>query len=292
MGLFATYQKLPLGVHYAVGRFLALLLRAIRYRTAVVSDNLRACFPEKSKKELRAIRRKFYRNLGIVYAEALWLGGCRGNKQKFFDRKLFRTEGTEELYKAFEKGSVMIMDSHCGNWEITGAFLQGIVDAPGSNITEKDVAVVYRYLHNEKWDKRMARIRCALQSDDFQGYIESRHIMRYAIEHKNEKKIYVFPNDQYPYGLTRGTAEIEFFGRKTLSMEGGLRLAVKFGMSVFYMNKRREADGTYTVRLCKICDDASVAGPLEDLLKDYYRRVETDIRETPASYLWSHRRWK
>ena len=292
MGLFATYQKLPLGVHYAAGRLMALLMKAIRYRTAVVSDNLQGCFPEKPRKELRAIRRRFYKNLGRVYAEALWLGGCRGNKKKFFDKKLFRTEGTEELYRAFDRGSVMVLDCHCGNWELTGAFLQGIADAPGSNFTEQDVAVVYRYLHNEKWDKRMALIRCALQSDDFQGYIESKHIMRYVINHKTQKKIYVFPNDQYPYGVSRGMMEVEFFGRKTLSMDGGLRLAAKFGMSVFYLNKRREADGTYTVRLSKICDDASVAGPIEFLLQEYYRRVEADIRETPSNYLWSHKRWK
>lgn len=291
MSLLHAIQKLPLGVQYSLGRTLSLLMRVAHYRKKVVVGNLSAAFPQWSKKELRKNRKKFYSNFGRVYAEALWLGGCRGKKEKFFAKRLFTIEGQEDLYAAFDKGGVMILDSHCGNWELTGAFLQGTVDAPGANFTEADVAVVYRRLHSPKWDKAMRDIRCALQSKDFEGYIESQDIMRYALRHKDSKKIYLFPNDQYPYGASKSRENITFMNRETKAMDGAVVLASKLKLSVFYMNKDRLPDGKYKVSYSKICDDASAHQP-EEIIKDYYTRLEADIRKNPSNYLWSHKRWK
>jgi KDO2-lipid IV(A) lauroyltransferase len=40
-----------------------------------------------------------------------------------------------------------------------------------------------------------------------------------------------------------------------------------------------------------ICEDASKMTP-EAILRRYYDLLEEEIRQTPANWLWSHKRWK
>ena len=83
--------------------------------------------------------------------------------------------------------------------------------------------------------------------------------MRYIARHRKEKKVYVFPNDQYPYGTAIARQTVNFLNQKTETMVGGAEVAEKLGMSVFYMNANRTAKGKYTVSYKKICDDAALA---------------------------------
>ena len=56
-----TWSLLPLGVLYACGRVLYVLLAyVIGYRKAVIDKNLRNAFPDKSDDERRKLRLEFY----------------------------------------------------------------------------------------------------------------------------------------------------------------------------------------------------------------------------------------
>ena len=185
----------------------------------------------------------------------------------------------------------MILNSHAGNWELIGAYLQKLCDESGGRMSERDVAVVYRRLHGRFAEEFFRRNRCALQGKDFAGYVESRVVMRYIVRHRKENKVYVFPNDQYPYGTAIARQTVDFLCQKTEVMTGGAQVAEHLGMSVFYMYADRTAKGKYTVRFSKICDDAAALGA-EKIINEYYRLLEEDIRRNPSNYLWSHRRWK
>lgn len=291
IAMIRPWQYLPLGFHYAWGAFLSGLMRVFRYRKDVALINLSRSFPELKYKEIRKIAAKFYKNLGQIAAETMWLGGRCRRKEKVYKKGIIALEGQEDLYRAFEKGSVMVLNSHCGNWELIGAYLQYTCDVPGANFNQDDVAVVYRRLHGKFSEEFFHRNRCALQTKDFDGYVESRVVMRYIARHRKEKKVYVFPNDQYPYGTAIARQTVNFLNQKTETMVGGAEVAEKLGMSVFYMNANRTAKGKYTVSYKKICDDAAALGT-ENIIIEYYRLLEQDIRKSPSNYLWSHRRWK
>ena len=77
----------------------------------------------------------------------------------------------------------------------------------------------------------------------------------------------------------------------TMSMEGGVNIAVKMGFGVAYMNMDRVSRGHYRWRVEKICDDASTFTP-DEITRRYYDLLEADIRRNPSNYLWSHKRWK
>ena len=80
-------------------------------------------------------------------------------------------------------------------------------------------------------------------------------------------------------------------GQPTKAMTGGASLACKFGMAVYFMCSDRKERGRYEITISKICDDASLTTP-QEIMTEYYRRLEEAVRSHPENYLWSHRRWK
>ena len=112
---------LPLRVHYALGRFVSWLAGdVLRYRRDVVVSNLTRCFPELNTWDLKPIRKAFYRHFGELIAEAVWFGGCR-NPERLRRQRLVEIENPEEAARLFEAApSVVVMYSHCGNWELFG----------------------------------------------------------------------------------------------------------------------------------------------------------------------------
>ena len=69
--LMRLVARLPLGVLYLLSDIAyPILYYIIRYRRRLVRDNLTCSFPEKSKKEIINIEKKFYRSLCDVFIEA------------------------------------------------------------------------------------------------------------------------------------------------------------------------------------------------------------------------------
>ncbi len=281
LAVLRPIQRLPLKFHYFWGR---------KYRRDVVTVNLSRSFPERKYKDIKKLTKAFYDHLGEVFAETVWLGGCRGDKDRFFRGIRIETEGVEGLTEDFLKGSVMILNGHFGNWELIGGYMQAICDQ-SVVMTERDVAVVYRALHNAFSEEFFHRNRTAVQQPDFEGYVESRVAMRYVLRHRDERKIYVFPTDQSPYGTAIARHTLEFLHQPTQVMLGGATLAEKFGMPVWYLGADRTGRGACRLTLRKICDPADGLTP-QAVMERFYAFLEADICRNPANYLWSHKRWK
>ena len=284
---------LPLRVHYALGRFVAWLAEdVVRYRRDVVTHNLTKAFPEKNVWDLKPIRKAFYQHFGELIAEAVWFGGCR-NPKRLRRARLVEVENPEVAAQLFEAApSLVVMYSHCGNWELYGGIASyNYTDKP-LPFTEQNFCVVYRALSSRAWDLVMRDNRFAplLDRKHFPGYIESKDLIRYAFSHRDEKKVYNVNTDQRPYFASPANMDVDFFGQRVQTMTGAAALARKFGMSVAYLSMRRERRGHYVLRYEPICEDASKLG-VEQIMQQYYRLVEADIRQQPENYLWTHQRF-
>ena len=77
----------------------------------------------------------------------------------------------------------------------------------------------------------------------------------------------------------------------TNAMQGSMGVACKLSHSVLYLKMKRVKRGQYEMTLIPICDDASQVAA-DVILRKYYDHLEEEIRETPANWLWSHKRWK
>ena len=282
-------SRLPLPVHYALCGIPAFLAEhVLRYRRFVVERNIENSFPDKSEKERREIRHGFYRHFGEIIAETIWLGSCKAGDKRV--KKHLSIRDVQPLLEAWNgDSSVMVMTSHAGNWELTGLIFDCGTQLP---FTQAQVGEVYKKLKSPMWDRFMQDNRTTpLKDTGFTNLIESQDVLRFAVRHRNEKLLYVFPNDQFPY---RGAASCEiesFMNQPTLALTGGAQLACKLNMTVIYLGMRRDRRGHYTYTFDTICHDAGET-TAQAIMEGFYERLQRDIEAQPENYLWSHKRWK
>lgn len=284
--------RLPLGFHYACGRLVSgMMLHVFHYRKDVVMTNLARSFPEKKYGELKKLCSDFYAHLGDIMAETVRFAGC-SDSGRLRRQDLCRFTPCDEFNRAYtESKGMVILTSHCGNWELYGGWLSYMDPDAEIPYGVENVNVVYKKLSSKVMDLVFAKTRTAPAGKDYKGYLESRSVLRHAVEHRGEKMIYVFPTDQAPY-KGAGKHEVpEFMHQKTYTMTGGASLASRLGLGVAFLRFDSESRGHYRISLTPICSDASCM-TAEEIMSRYYELLQEEIQAQPWNYLWSHKRWK
>ena len=156
--ILGLLSRLPLRFHLRVGRFVSWFLRSvIHYRRDVVITNLSRSFPELKYKQITALARQFYDHLGDIFAEAIWFGGCKGEKgrKRLRDSHLADVTNPETYNKLYDNGrSMMVLTSHAGNWELLGGwFCYNHDDSHPFDSGYASMRVVYRRLKSAAWDR-------------------------------------------------------------------------------------------------------------------------------------------
>ena len=292
-GLIVVLSKLPLRFHYRVGDAFSWIVRSLlHYRSDVVWINISRSFPDKKYKELKQIYKDFYRHFGELVAEFLWFGGSSYGRLR--KQGIVRLTNSQLLTDIYEKSpSVTLLSTHCGNWELLGG-LPGYDSEDGAKfgISEKDIYVVYKKLTNEVSDRVFALNRIApLELVGTECEVESKNVLRFSIANKNRKCLYIYPADQAPYKGTGKHPIGEFMHQPTNAMMGSMGVACKLSHAVVYLQMKRLERGHYEMTFIPICDDASKSTP-EEILRKYYDLLQQELNETPANWLWSHKRWK
>ena len=285
--------KLPLKFHYFMGDILSWIAeKLLRYRTDVVWINISRSFPEMKYKELKKVYRDFYRHFGEIFAETIWFAAA--TYKRLFKSGIVTVTNPEEINDIFlSTPSMTVLSTHCGNWELMGGFL-GYRTSSGVKVAieEEHIQVVYKKLSNPVSDEVFRRNRvAALEIVGTSCEIESSNILRQTLKQKNDRKVYIYPTDQAPYRKAGKHPIGEFMSQPTNVMLGSVGVACKLSHSVMYMKMKRVERGRYEMTLIPICRDASQLTP-EELMRKYYDLLEEEIRETPANWLWTHKRWK
>lgn len=284
----------PLKMHYFWGRCLSWFVSGpMHYRRDVVMINLARSFPEKKYSELLKIADDFYKHFGDLFAETFWFAGSHDTK-RLRDSHICEMEHADVLNRLYNDcPGVIVLNSHLGNWELTGGILNYVYAPDKVDFGEKNTTVVYKELSNSFWDKVFGDNRCAPIAKENKGtcYVESRKILRFVIAHRNEKWLYVFPTDQCPYKYASAHIVDDFMHQPTLTMTGGAALAHKFGFAVVYMAFKKKEGFGYKMSFREICPDASKFTP-ENIMNKFYSYLEEDINAQPENYLWTHKRWK
>lgn len=286
-------SKLPLKFHYFMGDVLSFIAKNIvRYRSSVVLINLSRSFPEMKYKQILQVYNDFYRHFGEIVAEAIWFGGS--DYRRLRKSGIVTVTNAKEISELFDSTpSMTVLSTHCGNWELMGGFL-GYRTGDGTEVSikEEDIAVVYKELSSYVADRVFALNRvAAMETRKTECEVESHNILRYAIKHKDERKVYIYPTDQAPYKGAGKHFIGEFMSQPTNAMLGSVGVACKMSHSVMYMKMKRVERGRYEMTLIPICRNASEHTP-EEIMRKYYDLLEEEIRETPHNWLWTHKRWK
>ena len=292
-GFLHLQGRFPLAYHRWWARRIAWLVRDVfHYRREVVMANLARSFPGKSYEELQSISKRFYLHFATVLTEMIWFGACRGPKgrERLHNSHIVEFTNPEELNRLYNGANqLMILQAHTGNWELVGGYREYSYGTPLA-LEPTAMAVTYRALSSKTWDAVMAQNRPAPVLDlGFEGYVETRNILRFMLERKDRKFAYTFIADQYPFS---GVGEpVTFMHQPTLTMTAATRMAVKLDMALAYLRYECREEGGYRMTCVPLAEKAGGKDPMQ-LMQQYYKLLEEDLEKQPWNYLWSHKRWK
>ncbi len=277
LALFRVLTLLPLKLLFLISEIITFFVyHLIGYRKKVVLNNLQKSFPDKDKKELKHIARKYYRHLSVMIVENIFLRFV--TKNNFNHRiKLENREVFDNLHKQGKNAIVMM--GHLGNWE----FASGL-----TRILPYSGVAVYKQLSSPAFDKIYFDIRKRLGVQP----IEMKNILRRVVElnKKTEPHLLFMVADQAPAN-NDNNHWITFLNQETDVFLGSEKIAKKFDMPVIYIEIIRHKKGIYRITPQIITLTPKQTAPFE-ITEKYFKLLENSIIKSPRYWLWSHKRWK
>jgi len=253
-----------------------LMYYVIGYRKKVVFENLRMAFPEYNKAEIRRTAKKFYLHLSDLILES-------GRSHFYSEARALKKityrnpELINELYGTGKQ--VMAVLGHYGNWEYLST-LGLAIDYP--------VAAIYKPLRNKHMNKLVQRNRKTF------GVITvpMEKIARTLITYKSREEpiLTLFLGDQRPQ-FHKVQYWTKFLNLDTPVYLGTEKLARKMDAAVVFIKIRKKSRGRYEVEFELICKEPNLLEP-HAITDAHVKILEDLIREEPAYWLWSHKRWK
>lgn len=245
------------------------------YRKRVVRENLKNSFPEKSAKELLQIEKKFFSYLTDMVFEVLKMKSI--SKAELNRRVRFTNLHLVEAY--FGRGeSTLACTGHYGNWEL------GML-ALGLNLSKPEY-VIYKTLNNEVFDQWFYQLRTRFGNK----FIPMKQTLRSIASTRNETTMYCFAGDQTPF-WNETNYWINFLNQPTAVLLGLEKIALQTNRPVFYFKTKVLKRGYYEIDCIPLClnPKETEGHQISDMQFDL---LEEMIKEEPAYWLWSHRRWK
>lgn len=268
---------LPMRALYILSDFFYFLFYyIIGYRKEVVLNNLKLAFPEKSEKELKAIRKKFFRHFTDLFVESI-KAFTISEKTSSKRYKYMNPELIDDLY---EKGkSIAFMGAHQANWEWS-------ISIP--LFVKIKCFGAYTKIGNKYFDKTVKDSRMKF---GFIGYKTSETIKAMARNFDNGiQGLYLLLSDQSPQ-VQKTHYWREFMGVKVPIHTGAEMLAKKFDMAVVNYTVKKVKRGYFEVTFETITESPRDFDDYQ-ITDKYLTITERNIFDQPEYYLWSHKRFK
>ncbi len=274
--LLYLVSLLPFFVLYLIADFIyVVLFYLIKYRRAVVQQNLANAFPEKSLPERQQIEKQYYHYLADLMVETVKL---KTISSKEINRR-FTVTNYEAVDKVFAEGrSVIGAVGHYGNWEM-GALKFSL-------LTDKPRLVVYKPLNNKIFNDYFTQMRTQFGAI----LVPMKSAMRKMVEYRRQPTMTLLVSDQVP-SREEVTYFTTFLNQPTAVFLGVEKLAKSLDSAVIFCDVRRVKRGYYNCNFVPLFNDAKNTAEFE-ITNAHVRYLEKVIREEPQYWLWSHKRWK
>jgi len=275
-GFLYILSLLPLRFLYLIADAAYLVFyRIIGYRKEVILNNIRLAFPEKTEAEHLRITKDFYFNFVDNFIEMLKLLSA----SRTFIEKHFTLDNPEVLEHFYKQGKkIQLHLGHTFNWELANIAIP--FRTPFTFI------VVYMPLSNKIFD----RLQIHLRSRTGTVLLAATKMKREIIPYRNKQYMLALVADQAP-GDSLNAYWLNFFGYPTPFVRGPERGARAGNIPAVFVDFYKTKRGYYHARL-EVGSDNPAALPEGELTRRYVAFLEKCIRERPALWLWSHRRWK
>lgn len=274
--LLKIVSKLPFAALYLIADLLSALMYRVGYRKKVVFSNLQKAFPSMTAAEIRKTAKAFYKNLADVFVESV--KGLTISEREI--RKRVKPVNMEIADRYFDQNTTFVaMVSHMCNWEWVGLACSIYLRA--------ESAVIYQQLKNEAIDRLMKKVRSKFGAVP----LEKKSAFRSIARRKDTVSAIGVVADQSP---KRGENKFwtSFLGQPSAFFTGGEKIARMFDYPAVYIIMKRKSRGYYEMHFESITDPPHRDLPENGILEAFVRKLERDIHEQPANWLWSHKRWK
>jgi KDO2-lipid IV(A) lauroyltransferase len=244
----------------------------VRPRRRVTLANLRACFPQMSEQERRALGRRLFRNIArsVLDHSVLW----RGSREAV--ERLVRVEGIEHVLDAANRPLILLAPHFVG------------LDAGGLRVNTLVRGVsIYAKQSNAAWDAQLLAGRRRFNNPVLlprRGAAELKEVLRAM---KAGLPFYYLPDmDNGPVN----SIFVPFFGVPAATIPMVSRLARLNGAKVV-MSVTEMTDDGYVLRFAAPWGDFPGASVEEDTER-MNREIERWVLRLPDQYLWTHKRFK
>lgn len=276
-GLMYLLSLLPLSILYIISDFFYLLVRhVIRYRYAVVKENISYAFPEKTNREKQQIINSFYRHFSDLFLETIKLHSISEEEMA----RRVKHEGIDLLQQYYREGkSFIVLAMHHNNWEWCGYLLTQVKHhgLMVYNPIRGNQAMEAFLLHSrERWGGKCIPVNQSAR-------------VTLGFHQKKIPTMLWLGADQTPPETSRFWTT--FLNREAPFFSGPEKIAAKTNQAVFFQHMSKLSRGHYITRYVLLTENPSEMEP-KDILLAYIRKMEEIIRQEPEYYLWSHRRWK
>lgn len=251
--------------------------RLIRYRLRVVRENLASSFPEKNKKELRAIERRYYRHMADLLVEGAYnlVASPVAIKQRY------RFKNRQVVDRYYEQGqSIILASAHYNNWEY-------MVSSLNMQLLHHGIGVG-KPLNDRSMAGFIGRRRTR-----FGTQVVFADNVRQEVEFYNRHHVpcaLMMLGDQSPSNPYR-SYWTQFLNHDTAFLYGAEYFARKYNYPVIYYHVSKVRRGRYEVEFTPLCEHPQQVEQYA-IVEQYARTLEKEIRRQPEYWLWSHRRWK
>ena len=271
-----VFSRIPLTIWYPIARFLAWMSwRVIPYRRHVVLANLTTSFPEWNEQQRERVIRDYYRGFGDMLVEVMRSLRLTPDelqrRVKLLNPELVRAE--------VAKGKpVLLVGAHQANWEWMLLGLSTQLGVP--------VDAAYKPLVDSWAETEMLKLRGRFGA----RLIPAPELLGDIIKQRHAPRAIAMVADQEPVTSER-KQWLRFLNRDTAFFLGPEEISRATKYASFFTRLKRVARGHYEVEFLPLATagESLAAG---EFTARYARLVEEQIREAPADWPWSHKRWK
>jgi len=273
--LYFLTQLIPFWLVYQCANILAFVLQhVVKYRAAVVRQNLKNAFPSYTNAALKEIEKKFYLNFCDVLLENLKLNSI--SKKTVRKRMKFLNPAVFSDLAETGKG-VMLIGAHYNNWEWMALSL--------STYLNEKMFSVYKPLNNTQSDRLMLNARARFGAN----IIPMQQFPKVVLKNKNRGAVHLMIADQSPH-----RSKLDFFcaflNQDTPVYLGAEKLMKAANLNLYFVEVHRVKRGFYEMKIVPLNEQST--NEKGQATKMHLSHLEKMIINSPESWLWSHRRWK
>lgn len=268
---------LPFRILYILSDIVCFFVyRIFSYRKTVVRENLAIALPHLSEKQRLEIEKKSYKHLCDMFLEMIKTMSISPSEieKRFVYKNL-------EVYNALEAEgkSISLLCAHYASYEWAVSL--------NSKIGIKGYAI-YKKLNNKYFDKLVRKIRSKFNAT----LIHIKETVNIIEKNYNDNKkcLYGFASDQSPQ-LKLSNYWGKFMGIEVPIYIGAEVLSKKYDMNMIFLKVKKVKRGYYEAEFEVLSNNVNEIPDFE-IMDVFLKKVEQQILEEPAYYLWTHRRWK